>query len=197
MTATQGIGIGEAASATGLTEDTLRYYEREGLVGPIDRDASGPRRNGDNDVSRIGVVTCLRDAGLGIADLRRFTRLLRSPTLQSADGEAGERVEFLTGRRDELVRQAGALAAVLKCWTTRSRTAGVTKGSGLCARCRSNIRPMLGLGFAAMSPWARVSHDGDGARARVNIRGVTTRPTSPPRTEDEHCTCFKNQTATE
>jgi len=108
MTVTQGISIGEAATATGLTEDTLRYYERECLVGPIDRNASGHRRYADNDVAWIGVVTCLRDAGLGITDLRRFTSLLR------ADGEAGERVEFLTGRRDELVRQAGALAAAVK-----------------------------------------------------------------------------------
>jgi len=77
-------------------------------VGPIDRDASDHRRYADNDVAWIGVVTCLRDAGLGIADLRRFTSLLRS------DGEAGERVEFLTGRRDDLVRQAGALAAAVK-----------------------------------------------------------------------------------
>jgi len=107
MTVTQGISIGEAATATGLTEDTLRYYEREGLVGPIDRDASGHRRYRDNDVTWIGVVTCLRDAGLGIADLRRFTSLLR------ADGEAAERTKFLMGRRDELVRQAGALAAAI------------------------------------------------------------------------------------
>ncbi|WP_430868678.1 MerR family transcriptional regulator [Demequina aurantiaca] len=107
MRVTQGISIGKAATVTGLTEDTLRYYEREGLVGPIARDASGHRRFTDNDVTWIGVVTCLRDAGLGIADLRRFTSLLRT------DGEAGERVEFLTGRRDELVRQAGALAAAI------------------------------------------------------------------------------------
>ncbi|MBC7297410.1 MAG: MerR family transcriptional regulator [Demequina sp.] len=108
MTVTQGISMGEAATATGLSEDTLRYYEREGLVGPIDRDASGHWRYADNDVAWIGVVTCLRDAGLGIAHLRRFTRLLR------ADGEAGERAEFLMGRRDELVRQAGALTAAIE-----------------------------------------------------------------------------------
>jgi DNA-binding transcriptional MerR regulator len=33
-----------------LTDDTLRYYEREGLVGAIDRDASSHRCYGDNDV---------------------------------------------------------------------------------------------------------------------------------------------------
>ena len=77
-------------------------------MAPIERDASGHRRYGDNDVAWISVVTCLRDAGLGIADLRRFTSVLR------ADGEAGERTEFLMGRRDEPVRQAGALAAAIE-----------------------------------------------------------------------------------
>ncbi|WP_062132344.1 MerR family transcriptional regulator [Demequina aestuarii] len=107
MTVRQGRTIGDVAHSTGLTEDTLRYYEREGLVGPIDRDASGHRRYGDNEVAWIGVVTCLREAGLGIADLRRFTSLLR------ADGVATERSEFLRQRRAELVRQADALAAAI------------------------------------------------------------------------------------
>lgn len=73
-------------------------------MGPIDRAASGHRRYADNDVAWIGVVTCPRDAGLGIADLRRFTSLLR------ADGEAAERTEFLKGRRGEHHTMAAALA---------------------------------------------------------------------------------------
>ncbi len=107
MTVRHGRSIGDTARATELTEDTLRYYEREGIVGPIDRDGSGHRRYSDNDVAWIGVVTCLRDAGLGISDLRQFTALLKS------DGEPAERSEFLRGRRDELVRQAHALAAAI------------------------------------------------------------------------------------
>jgi DNA-binding transcriptional MerR regulator len=85
----------EAARATGLTLDTLRYYEREGLIGPIERTAGGQRRYGPDDVAWIGLVTCLRDAGLGIADLRRFTELLRTE-------DDGDRVAFLERRREEL-----------------------------------------------------------------------------------------------
>lgn len=103
MTVQQGRSIGDVARATGLSEDTLQYYEREGLVGPIDRDSSGHRRYRGNDVAWIGVVTCLREAGLGIADLRRFTSLLKS------DSEPDERSEFLCGVRDELAKQARAL----------------------------------------------------------------------------------------
>lgn len=107
MTVIQGSSIGEAADATGLTEDALRYYEREGLVGPIARDASGHRRYTEQDLAWIGIVTCLRDAGLGIADLRRFTTLLH------ADGEPTERATFLLRRRAELVRQRESLDAAI------------------------------------------------------------------------------------
>lgn len=87
---------GAAAERTGLSLDTLRYYEREGLIGPVDRSPGGRRRYSDDDLAWIGVVTCLRDAGLGIADLRRFTELLRS------EAGADDRVGFLRRRRAEL-----------------------------------------------------------------------------------------------
>jgi DNA-binding transcriptional MerR regulator len=89
------ISPAEAVERTGLSLDTLRYYEREGLVGPIIRNG-GRRRYTDHDIDWIGMVTCLRDAGLGIDDLRRFTTLLRS------DASPSERVAFLEHRRDQL-----------------------------------------------------------------------------------------------
>lgn len=103
----QARSIGEAAQAVGLSEDTLRYYEREGLVGPVERDSSGHRRYGEDDLAWIGIVTCLRDAGLGIADLRRFTELLRSAA------EPRERTEFLQRRRQELIARRDSLTAAI------------------------------------------------------------------------------------
>lgn len=97
----------EAARRTGLSLDTLRYYEREGLIGPIGRASSGHRRYTEDDIAWVGIVTCLRDAGLGIADLRRFTELLRS------EGTGGDRVEFLRRRRAELVERARRLQAAI------------------------------------------------------------------------------------
>jgi DNA-binding transcriptional MerR regulator len=99
-----------ASDRTGLTLDTLRYYEREGLIGPVRRMPSGQRRYSEDDLAWIGIVSCLRDAGLGIADLRRFTELLRS------EHGADDRVAFLQRRRDELLerrRQTEAALAVL------------------------------------------------------------------------------------
>ena len=100
----------EAAAATGLSLDTLRYYEREGLIGPIERGVGGRRRYDEDDLAWIGIVTCLREAGLGIADLRRFTELLRT------ERPGTDRVTFLRQRRAELeerLRQTQAALAVL------------------------------------------------------------------------------------
>lgn len=98
MTGSEYLEPGEVAELTGLSLDTLRYYEREGLVGPIQR-RSGRRRYSRDDLAWIGLVTCLRAAGLGIADLRRFTDLLC--TERDADG----RVAFLHRRREELMER--------------------------------------------------------------------------------------------
>lgn len=109
----------EASERSGLTLDTLRYYEREGLVGPITR-VSGQRRYSPDDLSWIGVVTCLRDAGLGIAHLQRFTELLRQ------DGGATGKVEFLRQRRRDLVEQADRLHAALRVLDQKIEHYGAT-----------------------------------------------------------------------
>jgi DNA-binding transcriptional MerR regulator len=96
----------EVVELTGLTLDTLRYYEREGLVGPIER-RFGQRRYTPDDVAWIGLVTCLRTAGLGIADLRRFTDLLRT------EGDAHDRVTFLRHRREDLLERLRQTQAAL------------------------------------------------------------------------------------
>lgn len=99
--------IGQAAAATGLSVDTLRYYEREGLVDPVNRDTSGHRRYSEADLEWLGLVTCLRGAGLGIADLRRFTGLLRQ------NNRATERTTFLRERRAELQQRVAALETAI------------------------------------------------------------------------------------
>jgi DNA-binding transcriptional MerR regulator len=61
----------------------------------------------EGDIAWIGVVTCLRDAGLGIADLQRFTALLRS------EGDPASRVEFLHERRAAIVEHIARMEAAL------------------------------------------------------------------------------------
>lgn len=101
------MSISDVGVATGVAPDALRYYEREHIIGPIARDSGGRRRFSENDVAWIGVVTCMRKAGLGIADLREFAQMMRTDT------EAADRVAFLRERREVLTERMSAMARAL------------------------------------------------------------------------------------
>jgi MerR family transcriptional regulator, aldehyde-responsive regulator len=66
---------GEMAERTGVSIDTLRYYEREGLLTGVARAASGHRCYEENDVLWVQVLRCLRDTGMSIAQLRHYCAL--------------------------------------------------------------------------------------------------------------------------
>ena len=68
----QSLSISEAAAAAGVTPDTIRYYDREGLLDQVTRDSAGNRRFTADDVGWLQVLRCLRDTGMAIADLRAF-----------------------------------------------------------------------------------------------------------------------------
>jgi DNA-binding transcriptional MerR regulator len=61
---------GQAAEQSGFSLDTLRYYERIGLLDDIDRASSGHRRFREEDLEWLGVLRCLRDTGMPIAQMR-------------------------------------------------------------------------------------------------------------------------------
>jgi DNA-binding transcriptional MerR regulator len=65
----------QVVERTGFSLDTLRYYEREGLIGPIERTAGGRRTYRQEHLDWLSLVKCLRDTGMPIADLKRYTEL--------------------------------------------------------------------------------------------------------------------------
>jgi len=73
----QGLSIGEAAKASGLTEDTLRYYERIGLTPFVERASSGHRRYSPEDLTWLTFVTNMRKTGMSIETLQRYAELVR------------------------------------------------------------------------------------------------------------------------
>ena len=65
--------IKEVAAASGMSEYTLRYYEKIGLIRHIPRDSSsGHRRYSTDTVAHLEVLACLRAAGLSIEDMRAY-----------------------------------------------------------------------------------------------------------------------------
>ena len=71
------LSVGEAAARVGLTVHTLRWYEQEGLVEPVARDAVGRRRYTEADVGWLVLLTKLRRTGMPVRDMRRYAELAR------------------------------------------------------------------------------------------------------------------------
>lgn len=68
--------IAEVAQKFAISPDTLRYYERMGLLGPIARTTSGVRDYSEADCNRIEFVKCMRGANVSIEALQEYMHLL-------------------------------------------------------------------------------------------------------------------------
>jgi DNA-binding transcriptional MerR regulator len=93
--------IAEVSEKYAISVDTLRYYERIGLIPPVTRTESGIREYGETDIKRVEFVKCLRNAGLPIEALIEYMTLLQQ----------GEQTS--EARREILVEQRAILATRL------------------------------------------------------------------------------------
>lgn len=67
--------IGQVAKKTGISAYTLRYYDREGLMPFVKRNASGRREFTDENLDLIDLITCLKHTGLQLSEIREFIQL--------------------------------------------------------------------------------------------------------------------------
>jgi DNA-binding transcriptional MerR regulator len=101
--------VQQAAALTGLSEHTLRYYERIGLIEPVQRqESSGHRRYNRADLVKLEAVACLRATGMPIDQMRRYFEL-RSEGGYNAD--AAELQVLLSNHLQELHRRVAELEA--------------------------------------------------------------------------------------
>ena len=116
----------EASERTGLSLDTLRYYERLGLFGPVERTAGGKRIYTERDVAWVKLLVCLRQAGLGMTDLQRFMGSLRDRSNGNTDV-----VELLESHRARLLEELAKMHTALEVLDDKiahySRTPGQKK----------------------------------------------------------------------
>lgn len=89
--------ISEAAQRVGLDPDTVRYYERRGVLPTPQRDSSGRRVYSASDVHLIEVLLHLRGNGMPLAAIAEFTRWVASDP-----GGVAERLELLRQHRDHV-----------------------------------------------------------------------------------------------
>lgn len=67
--------IAEAAQISGLSADTIRFYEKSGLLEPIPRDASGHRNFAPGDMGWLDIISKLRTTGMPMKEMQQFAEL--------------------------------------------------------------------------------------------------------------------------
>src|SRR6185436_12524101 len=90
--------IAEVSEQYGLSTDTLRYYERVGLIPTVHRNEGGIRDYNELDLRRVDFIKCMRSAGLPIEVLIEYVALV-----QKGDKTIEARKEILIEQRDLLV----------------------------------------------------------------------------------------------
>jgi MerR family transcriptional regulator, aldehyde-responsive regulator len=100
--------IAEVSEHYGLSSDTLRYYERIGLIPPVTRNASGIRNYGELDMRRVEFVKCMRSAGLPIEVLIEYVALV-----QQGDQTIEARKDILKEQREQLIARMAEMQKTL------------------------------------------------------------------------------------
>lgn len=99
----------EASAKYELSPDTLRYYERIGLLPTVTRNASGIRDYQDEDCKWIEFIKCMRSAGLPIEALIEYVHLF-----QQGDSTNAARKDILSEQRNLLKQRMDELSKTLK-----------------------------------------------------------------------------------
>lgn len=92
--------IKEVSEKYGVTQDTLRYYERVGMIPTVTRTAGGIRDYQEKDLEWVGLAVCMRNAGLPVEAMIQYVKLS-----QMGDSTFGERLQLLKGQREILMEQ--------------------------------------------------------------------------------------------
>lgn len=113
----RGLTIGGLGKATGVNIETIRYYERIGLLSQPDRTAAGYRQYSGGDLRRLAFIRKGRDLGFSIEDIRVLLRLAEHPEhpCQDADRLALAHLAEVERKIDQLGRLRDALREMGRC----------------------------------------------------------------------------------
>jgi DNA-binding transcriptional MerR regulator len=106
-TTAPSLSIGEVSQQTGIPIETLRFYDRSGLLGELPRTAGGHRVFDELSLGLLDVVVRLRRTGMPVDEVRAFVARVR------ADRDRAGRIELLRRHRDRVAGQLGQLQSDL------------------------------------------------------------------------------------
>jgi len=91
--------IKQASEKLSIKSHTLRYYETQGVILPIDRDKNGNREYSEQDIVWLDIVKCLKETDMSLVDIKRIVEL----------SDVENRNETLEERKAILLRHKGIL----------------------------------------------------------------------------------------
>ena len=100
--------IAEVSERYGISSDTLRYYERIGLIPTVNRSENGIRAYNEMDVRRVEFIKCMRSAGLPIEVLIEYVALV-----QQGDSTIEARKAILIEQRAQLAARMAEMQKTL------------------------------------------------------------------------------------
>lgn len=91
------MNIKKVSEQTGISADTIRYYERIGLIPRVTRNKSGVRDFSERDIATLEFVRCFRNAGMSVESLIEYISLV-----EEGDGTEEARMALLVEQREKL-----------------------------------------------------------------------------------------------
>ena len=101
--------IAEVSQKYDITADTLRYYERIGLIPPVNRNVSGIRDYTEEDCNWVHFIKCMRGAGLSIEVLVEYVTMF-----QQGNSTIKARKELLIEQRNQLAKKVKEMQQTLE-----------------------------------------------------------------------------------
>ncbi len=101
--------IKEVSEQCRISQDTLRYYERVGMIPAVARTAAGNRDYGKEDLDWIKLILCMRGAGLPIESIRRYVELC-----QQGESTISDRLQLLKDQYQVLAGQRQQIDTMLE-----------------------------------------------------------------------------------
>lgn len=101
--------IKEVSQKYNISSDTLRYYERVGMIPPVTRTAGGIRDYGEADLGWVELALCMRGAGLPVEAMIEYVRLC-----QQGDSTIEARMLLLKEQMETLLEQKAQIESTIK-----------------------------------------------------------------------------------
>lgn len=126
--------IKEVGEKFGVSEDTLRYYERVGMIPPVARTAGGIRQYDETAIRWVELAVCMRNAGLPVEAIIEYVRLYGQ-----GDATISARLALLRRQRENLLAQKkrieetlGRLNYKISRYEVAEKTGCLTFDKGKC-----------------------------------------------------------------